>query len=139
MNLAVRTLSGLALLTSLTFSAFAQDEDCGNAQSQAAMNDCFYRSYEAADAELNDVWARLMPLAKESDSLGTDDGRPGHEETLRKAQRAWISFRDANCEFEGFQARGGTLEPTIVNSCLARLTSERTQQLETLLQEFGMQ
>lgn len=135
----IRLVLAAILLAGLLSAAKAQDEDCGNAQSQAAMNECFYRSYEAADAELNDVWARLIPLAKESDNLGTDDGRPGHEETLRKAQRAWISFRDANCEFEGFQARGGTLEPTIVNSCLARLTSERTQQLETLLQEFGMQ
>jgi uncharacterized protein YecT (DUF1311 family) len=67
------------------------------------------------------------------------DGRPGYEETLKKAQRAWIAYRDAVCEYEGYEARGGTMEPMLVNGCLARLTRTRTKELlgEPLFVEDG--
>ena len=56
-------------------------------------------------------------------------------DALLKAQRSWIAFRDGHCETEGFKYRGGSIEPLIVHSCRATLTRQRTQQLNSLLEE----
>jgi uncharacterized protein YecT (DUF1311 family) len=116
--------------------------DCMEPLSQNDMTACAGLDWEQADAELNEVWLDLVSNAQLQDielkNLG-EDGRPGHEETLRKAQRAWIELRDAGCEYEGFQARGGSMEPMLVNQCLARVTRERTGQLRKLLQDMGTQ
>jgi uncharacterized protein YecT (DUF1311 family) len=116
----------------LAMPAAAQEPDCANAMSQADMTACAGLDYEAADRELNAVWKDAIADAKAQDeeleSMG-DDGRPGHEETLRTAQRHWIGYRDAACEYEGFEARGGSMEPMLASFCLARLTRLRTKEL----------
>ena len=61
----------------------------------------------------------------------------GAEEALVKAQRAWVNFRDAECEAAGFQARGGTMEPMLVAGCIAELTDARTKQLKELAETMG--
>jgi uncharacterized protein YecT (DUF1311 family) len=113
--------------------AIAQEIDCSDPQDQSSMTQCAFKAWEEADKELNDRWKIAIGEARDADaemkSWG-DDGRPGHEETLRNAQRSWITFRDSQCEYEGFEARGGTMEPMLVGLCLERLTRERTRQLE---------
>lgn len=52
------------------------------------------------------------------------------KQKLILAQRAWINFRNANCEFERSQFEGGTMAPAIQAGCLAQLTKTRTTQLE---------
>jgi uncharacterized protein YecT (DUF1311 family) len=128
------TRPGILLLLPLLWAmpAAAQEPDCANAMDQADMTACAGLEYEAADRELNAVWKDAIADAKAQDeelkSMG-GDGRPGHEETLRAAQRAWISYRDAACEYEGFEARGGSMEPMLASFCLARLTRLRTKEL----------
>jgi uncharacterized protein YecT (DUF1311 family) len=61
-----------------------------------------------------------------------DAGEKGAEKALLKAQRAWIDYRDGQCEAEGFQARGGTMEPMLVAGCIANLTDQRTKELKQL-------
>ncbi|MNT91411.1 hypothetical protein D3C72_2325040 [compost metagenome] len=58
----------------------------------------------------------------------------GAEEALKKAQRAWIGYRDGQCELAGFEARGGSMEPMLVSGCLAQLTTTRTEELKALLE-----
>lgn len=48
---------------------------------------------------------------------------------LDRAERAWIQFRDANCEFE--QGNGGTAAR---NACLVRMTQQRNGQLADYLE-----
>lgn len=131
----VNIFTGLPVFGAILFFATiaaAQDIDCANPQDQSSMTECAYRAWEAADKALNETWKEVIGEARDADenlkSWG-DDGRPSHEETLRTAQRAWITFRDAQCDFEGYEARGGTMEPMIVGFCLERLTAERTKQL----------
>ena len=135
--------SVIAFLAFTVFAspALAQDEpDCTDPTTQMDMTACAVIDYNKADTVLNEVWAEAIAEAKNFDILDTiDDGRPGYEETLRSAQRAWIAFRDASCNYEGYFARGGTMEPMLVNQCLARLTGERTKQLRQLIQDMGNQ
>ena len=118
----------------LALLAAGQPDDglnCDDARSQAEMNACAARDFETADAELNRVWRDSIANARELDREpdANADERPSYENTLRDAQRAWLAFRDAQCEWEGYEARGGSMETMIYESCRAALTRERIDQL----------
>jgi uncharacterized protein YecT (DUF1311 family) len=57
----------------------------------------------------------------------------GRKEKLRKAQLAWIQFRDRQCEFEASAGGGGTIESDFQLSCLITVTQERTRQLREMI------
>jgi uncharacterized protein YecT (DUF1311 family) len=46
------------------------------------------------------------------------------------SQRAWIAYRDAECIWQGFEAHGGSMEPMLVNACLAEKTTQRIKELQ---------
>lgn len=73
--------------------------------------------YAKADKELNRFYRHLM-------STLTKD----KQEQLKKAQRAWIAFRDAEADLEADGAGWGW--PASWNASLARLTEARTKQLK---------
>ena len=141
----MRAIAPLAVLLLLGAPAMAAGEpeiDCSEMDNlpQQAMNYCAARDYEAADAELNAVWKDAIEGAKDADKelaeIG-DDGRPGYADTLRTAQRAWIGYRDAWCDYQGYDARGGSLEPLLVATCLADMTRARTKELKVSLEGLG--
>ena len=134
-------MPALLLVLLAAFPAAAQDWNCEDADNlpQQGMNYCAGLEFQKADAELNALWPQLVAQAEENDALDVDDGRPGYRETLVSAQRAWIAFRDANCAYSGYQAKGGSLEPLLVAACLTHMTEQRIGELKTLMQEFGMQ
>lgn len=112
----------------------AQDKpDCANPQDQYSMTYCAGVDYESADAELNRVWPQARAAAKRQDEYIADDARsrglPTASEALLAAQRAWLKFRDAECEYQSYAFFGGTGQPMIGSLCLAQLTRERTEQL----------
>ncbi|MCX7635815.1 MAG: lysozyme inhibitor LprI family protein, partial [Syntrophales bacterium] len=53
---------------------------------------------------------------------------PGKEK-LRKAQRAWIKYRDSCCEAEASLFEGGTMYGLVYTNCMIDLTIERTKRL----------
>ena len=108
------------------------DWNCDDPQNQMEMNACAGEDFTRADAELNRLWPGLIAGARERDrELDRQyDQRPGHEATLREAQRAWLAFRDAHCTWQGYEeARGGSMESMVYNGCRATLTRERISQL----------
>ena len=94
-------------------------EPCPNAQSQAEMNDCAGREYKKADADLNQVYQKLVAML-DADEKGQ----------LRDVENAWIKYRDANCDFVADQYKGGTMRPMILGFCLADVTRNRTSELK---------
>ena len=106
-----------------------QAPNCANPQTQMEMNQCAASDFAAADAELNALWARVV-AAQRGETIPGWDRRPSALAVLRNAQRAWISFRDNHCTWEGYEARGGTMEPMLYGLCRARLTRERIEQLQ---------
>ncbi|NVD39649.1 lysozyme inhibitor LprI family protein [Ensifer sp. HO-A22] len=125
-----------ALLLAATPALAQEDVDCANATTQADMNICSDKDYEAADAELNTVYKQTVAAmrAKDVELADISADYVGAEEALKKAQRAWIGYRDGQCELAGFEARGGSMEPMLVSGCLAQLTTARTEELKALLE-----
>ena len=135
-------LIGSALSISYDSTAMAQELNCEAPATQIEMTSCDGMPSTRADAQLNAAWDEALAIAQDEDAFletSGGDNRPAFVDTLRNAQRAWISFRDSACEFRGFQARGGTMEAMLVNQCLGELTRDRTKQLQDIIQEMGMQ
>lgn len=113
--------------------------NCDEPQVQQEMNWCAGQEYKRADEALNAQWSETAAVLKRRDAErdAAHDQGAGFFETLLKAQRAWIAYRDAHCMSEGFAFRGGSMEPLIVATCKASLTDMRTGQLKDLIEEGG--
>ena len=120
----------------LALSLAAQDPDCRDPQYQAEMNRCAYLDFQAADRELNQIWPQMIAAARRADAeINREfDQAPTSEAALRNAQRAWITFRDEHCTYEGHEARGGSMETMLYEGCRATLTRQRIEQLRGLLE-----
>ncbi|MBB5572685.1 MULTISPECIES: lysozyme inhibitor LprI family protein [Rhizobium] len=137
--MSLRLLASSAFVATVLMcgSAYAQNDpdepevDCANAQTQMDMNICAQRDYDKADKALNEQYKKTRAAMVATDA-DLEDDQKGAEKALVKAQRAWVDYRDGQCEAEGFEARGGTMEPMLVTGCKATLTEQRTKELKTL-------
>jgi uncharacterized protein YecT (DUF1311 family) len=114
-------LFALALLPS-TLAARAAD-DCGDG-TQMEINQCEADRAGDADDRLNAAYAKVVR------QLGDD---AAGKAALKKAQRAWIAFRDAECDFRTSGSEQGTIYPAFYAGCLAEVTDARTADLEDVL------
>ncbi|MEM5495624.1 lysozyme inhibitor LprI family protein [Hoeflea sp. AS16] len=138
--LGVRTISRFLPLLALIAAPALADElpDCIDPQTQMEMTYCASLDYEKADAGLNALWPDIVAAAKQNDEYvagqveGT--GVPTTFEALLAAQRAWLKYRDAQCEYEAYEVFGGTMQPMVGSLCLARLTRERIELLSRSLE-----
>ena len=106
----------------------AQDVDCTKAEAQVEMTYCAEQAWNAADADLNQAYKAAIQMLKDVDAALPMADR-GAVDSLRQAQRYWITFRDNACAAEGYPMHGGTAEPMVIYGCRARLTRERTEGL----------
>lgn len=118
-------------------AAFADDEmTCNPEGTQAEMNICAWDDFQKADDELNAVYKKAMAFAKDQDeNLADQPDLKGAVAALKKAQRAWIDYRDGHCDGVGFSARGGSMEPMLVAGCQEELTKNRTAELKALMED----
>ncbi|AAK88140.2 hypothetical protein EN41_07890 [Agrobacterium tumefaciens] len=129
--------AALLFLTGGAASAALAEEapDCKAPQTQADMTICAGKDHEKADKELNAAYQKLRKQLAERDKTADASGK-GANDALVMAQRAWVAFRDANCALAGFQARGGSMEPMLIASCLADMSSKRADELRQLSEGF---
>nr|WP_281004566.1 lysozyme inhibitor LprI family protein [Notoacmeibacter ruber] len=121
-------------------SGHAQEApDCDEPLTQMEMTACASLDYESADADLNELWPRLVEDARSKDAAMSDflaeRDIPSTEETLRRAQRAWIDYRDAECDYRAYDALGGSMQPMIGSQCRADLTRARIRTLRSALDQ----
>ena len=125
----------LVMLSAMLLSgvpATAQDDpeiDCENPVTQMEMTYCAEQDFAEADEQLNAQYKVTRQAMKDWDGDAMD-GLGSAADALLASQRAWLAFRDAQCAFYGYQARGGTMEPMLIYGCQAELTRQRTQQLK---------
>jgi uncharacterized protein YecT (DUF1311 family) len=93
-------------------------------KSQAELNDCYGNVYKKADAELNGLYRQITSRLK--------DDKPTTK-LLVTAQRAWVAFRDAECDFSASGVSGGSAYRMILAICLNGLTSKRIDDFKNYL------
>ena len=99
--------------------------DCIDKASQgvtAEMFECNGEELDRQDARLNDVYKKLISKLS-----------PDRKKALLKAQRAWIKFREANCD-SWFDPQGGTAARMNSSGCLLTMTATRAKELEGMLE-----
>jgi uncharacterized protein YecT (DUF1311 family) len=97
---------------------------------------CIGSDYQRADRDLNKVYNELMQtLAGFDDDFRDLTRSPSQETMLRDAQRAWIVFRDKECERVYWSEGGGTIAPILRLSCLVDLTEKRTTELRAYVHD----
>jgi uncharacterized protein YecT (DUF1311 family) len=75
--------------------------------------------WKESDAELNRLYqGSLKKLNPQQSAL------------LKKAQRAWLTYRDARCQAEYKMFAGGTAAPLALTQCRVTLLQERTKTLK---------
>jgi uncharacterized protein YecT (DUF1311 family) len=136
-------ISALLLLGGMGV-AHAQEDgneqvDCKNAQTQADMNYCAAMDFEKADRQLNAVYKQALRSQADLDKQNAefDPSQAGAVKALKKAQRAWIDYRDGQCEGVSYQAAGGTMQPMLEAGCKADLTGKRVKELQELIKGMG--
>ncbi len=90
-----------------------------------AINRCISAEIRYQDSMLNYHYRELMLR------LG-----PVKKEELKRAQRLWIKYRDANCGF-CVGLSGGTIDSTTSADCRMEMTAQRALELKEFLNLIG--
>lgn len=105
----------LSLLLTFSINCFSQ--------TQAEMNQKAYDIYDKADKKLNTVYQQIL-IKYKSDKLFV--------ENLKKSQRIWITFRDAEMDMKYPNYPNyyhGSIQPTCRAIYLTELTESRIKNL----------
>lgn len=108
--------------TALTRNSYAAD--CANASDQSTLNECAGKDYKKSDTELNKLYKEIRSRLSD---------QPDTVKKLVSAQRAWIAFRDAECDFVTLNTQGGSAYGMLVSMCRDRLTQARIKEFKTYL------
>lgn len=117
-------------------SGAASDASASPAASSTASSQMYGPDYEHCSAkttmgiaecvaERAKVWDGRLNTAYQALTQRSD---PAQRAPLKKAQRAWISYRDANCKF--YSAGQGTISRIEGAECLRAMTQQRTCEME---------
>lgn len=112
-----------ALTIAVPSVALAQD-NCANASDQTTLTQCADKSFRKADAELNVLYKRMRGRLK--DDADTT-------KLLVATQRAWMSFRDAECNFASSSNSGGSMYPMVGSECREKEARSRIKTFQTYL------
>jgi uncharacterized protein YecT (DUF1311 family) len=91
----------------------------------ADMFACNGEELDRQDARLNDAYKKLMSKLS-----------PDRKKALVKVQRAWIKFREANCDYY-FDPDGGTAARLNASGCSLTMTATRAKDLEGMLESLN--
>lgn len=113
----------------------AAASNCGDKLNQLAMTMCQADVAGRADAEMNGVWKQVYAQMQRSDreETTTDSSEMGFAPALLASQRAWLTYRDAECRIESFEWRGGSMQPFTYSQCMTQVTQARTRQLKAII------
>lgn len=122
-------LGGLAWLGAVGGDQADAADPCAEAATTIAMRECLDKAYTRADAELNAVWKKVMAQVGGADYLPAKERKAWKEELL-VSQRAWIEFKEHDCDAVGFEWYGGSGAGGAILSCLLEHTEARTSDLK---------
>ena len=101
---------------------------------------CNLEERDLWDQGLNAVYGQLMAGEKAAD----EEERKHFPEfanradSLRKAQRAWIAFRDADCGYSYARWGAGSMRQIVGSACLLDMTAQRYLELASYLNAEDM-
>lgn len=130
LRIAFTILIGSLSLFAVTVDA--SDDPCSDIKISAEVDACVAHQFKNADEQLNIMYKRTLKRVvtayKADPSLAAE-----MKITIKNAQRAWIAFRDANCEVYAFEIEPDTVaHTTTLKACLTKMTEKRTAELSEI-------
>ena len=114
------TIVAAAALVGAAAFAFAGDQgnpgECTG--STPEMVDCLMAQHAHWDKQLTIAYQQAMK-----------DAVPAQKEKLREAERAWIKYRDANCDY--YASGEGTIARIDAAECMRDMTEARAKELSS--------
>ncbi|KNH19466.1 MULTISPECIES: lysozyme inhibitor LprI family protein [unclassified Pseudomonas] len=126
----------LALIaTGVQAAEEADDNPCDAVENEIQTLECSAYSRTAAEQLLSDNYQslteRMQTLYGNNKAQLTDITAK-----IKTAQQQWLKTRDADCAVDAFPATSGSKAFTIAqNDCVARMSDERSEFLESIGQE----
>lgn len=94
------------------------------------MMTCMMAETQAWDDLLNAEYALLRARAQAMDANESQPDYAVRADLLLDAQRAWITFRDAECALSYSEFGGGSMRVLNGSGCMMQMTAERTIELK---------
>jgi len=124
------------LIAFLFFPLFAYaDYQCDNITTSNQVYLCSKQSLEKSDAALNKTYKDLLSQVVK-DYQSDEKLKNEYTNKIKLSQRAWVDFRDKNCQVFSFQIEENTeaYEAT-TNMCKDKMTQERTRDLLSIMKQ----
>lgn len=123
---AVRFFAVVLSMAALCIAAHSQhmnakDSPCDAGMTTPDLVTCLWAKWHSEDKELNAYYGTV------SEHLHGDQLTE-----LRDAEKAWIDFRDKNCNAEKLLYVGGTAVGPVYNACMEAMTRHRLAELKTM-------
>jgi uncharacterized protein YecT (DUF1311 family) len=126
----------LALIATGAHAAEGSDDNpCDKVENDVQTLECSVFSKTTAEQLLKDNYQGLTERVQTA--YGKNPAQLADiTAKLKVAQQQWLKTRDADCAVEAFPATSGSKAFTIAqNDCVARMSDERSEFLESILQE----
>ncbi len=124
-NIAIATLF-------LTTNALALD--CSKAISTPDLNTCAKQDQKEVEAELNTVYKEVIRSLSGPD---TELEKPSEvKSALIKAQRAWVKFREADCNAVYLKHMSGTIRTVMYIGCMQSHAEQRIKALKNFSEQY---
>lgn len=119
---AILIAAGLVLLAGK--AARADDKINCKSQSlnQMELDQCAGQDFQASDAKLNALYKSMMAKYEAP-----------NQAKLKTAEKAWLTYRDAECAYETNGTAGGTINPMMDTMCRTTKTDARIKELTAQL------
>ena len=119
----------LALVSAASFAVDTVDDPCkAKGGGVTAGYLCVEQKMQRADKELNQTYqAAIARIREEQAALRKIWSQIELEEPFRKAQRAWLKFRDAECAFSGLSSTPSPWQGVQIEECKLTMTLERIE------------
>lgn len=106
------------LISSMSFA------DCDGDLNQTDLNMCTAQEYKKADQKLNKLYQAYTAKLSSAE-----------RKQFTAIQKSWVNYKDKDCQYTAQGYNGGSIYPTILNTCLTEKTEDRIDDLENYLEE----
>lgn len=106
------------LISSMSFA------DCDGNLNQTDLNMCTAQEYKKADQKLNKLYQAYSAKLSSAE-----------RKQFTAIQKSWVNYKDKDCQYTAQGYKGGSMYPTVLNTCLTEKTEDRIDDLENYLEE----
>ncbi len=128
----MKRLLRATLLPVVLLASDADAIDCSQAITTPDLNECASIEKDKVEARLNETYKQVLASLDQSDPLFKDDAARAKAKLI-EAQRAWIRYREADCDARYSLNASGTIRTVIWFGCMRSDAEQRIKELTSFM------